>query len=128
MRVERLAWRVARLLFAAFFLYAPLYIILAHGGHHPPEAVAAAGRFTHALDETGFMDPALIVVLLAGGTAMLFDRSAPIGLILLAPPIAVIAMFHWFLTRQYVWGSIWPIWLSLLAWHYRAVFARLWRG
>jgi len=126
MRYRKLAWTIARVLFGLFFLYAPILILVSFGGHHPPEAVAAAGHFTTALDDTGFMDPALIAVLLIGGVAMLFDRSAPIGLILLAPPIFVIACFHWFLTHSYVWGTIWPVWFAALAWHYRGVFARLW--
>ncbi|RYD47973.1 MAG: DoxX family protein [Sphingomonadales bacterium] len=126
MQYRKLAWTAARILFGLFFLYAPIMILIVFGGQHPPESVPAAARFTTALNETGFMNPALIAVLLLGGAAMLFDRSAPIGLLLLAPPIFVIAAFHWFLTRDYVWGSIWPLWFALLAWHYRLVFARLW--
>ena len=58
--------------------------------------------------------------------ALLFDRWAPLGLIILATPIALIAAFHFFLTGNYVWGAIWPSWWAALAWHYCAVFARLW--
>lgn len=126
MRYERIFWTVARVLFGLFFLYAPIMILIVFHGQHPPEAVPTAGRLTLALNESGFMNPMLIATLLAGGGAMLFDRSAPIGLLLLAPPIAVIAAFHWCLTHQYVWGTIWPVWFAALAWHYRAVFARLW--
>jgi hypothetical protein len=126
MGYQRVAWGIARVLFGLFFLYAPIMILIEFGGQHPPETVAAASRFTLALNETGFMNPSLIAVLMIGGVAMLFDRSAPVGLLLLGPPIFVIACFHWFLTHAYVWGSIWPIWYAALAWHYRHVFARLW--
>jgi len=126
MHYQRLGWRIARILFGLFFLYAPIMIMIQFGGQHPPESVAAASRLTQALNDSGFMNPLLIAVLLVGGAAMLFDRSAPIGLVLLAPPIAIIACFHWFLTGNYLWGSIWPLWFALLAWHYRSVFARLW--
>jgi hypothetical protein len=126
MKYQRLAWAISRILFGIFFLYAPIMIMIQFGGNHPPETVLAAAKFTTALNETGFMNPALIVVLMIGGQAMLFDRWAPVGLILLAPPIAVIAAFHWLLTHSYVWGSIWPVWWAVLAWHYRHVFARLW--
>jgi hypothetical protein len=126
MGYRRLGWGVTRILFGLFFLYAPIMIIILFGGQHPPETVAAASHFTIALNQSGFMNPALIAVLLIGGAAMLFDRSAPIGLLILAPPIFVIACFHWFLTHNYLWGSIWPIWWAVLAWHYRMVFARLW--
>lgn len=126
MQYRRLFWAVARVLFGLFFLYAPIMVIVVFGGDQPPETVAAASHFTTALNDSGFMTPMLIAVLLAGGAAMLFDRSAPIGLILLAPPIAVITAFHWFLTGNRVWGSVWPLWFALLARRYRRVFARLW--
>lgn len=126
MNFERIAWTIARILFALFFLYAPIMIILTFSGDHPPESVPAAAHFTEALNQSGFMNPALIAVLLAGGALILFDRFAPLGLLLLAPPIAVITLFHWCLTHNYVWGSIWPFWWAVLAWHYRAVLARLW--
>lgn len=120
------AWMVARILFGLFFIYAPAMVIVQFGGQNPPETVAAASDFAQALDRTGFMNPLIIVTMLAGGVAMLFDRTAPVGLIVLAPSIVVIACFHWFLTGQYMWGAVWPLWTALLAWRYRRVFARLW--
>ena len=125
MRYRTLGWTIARILFGAFFLYAPIMIIVTFGGRHPPEPNAAAQDFTDALTASGFMNPLLIVDLLIGGALMLFNRTAPAGLILLGPPILVIACFHWLLTHSYVWGGIWPIWFAVLAWHYRAVFRRL---
>lgn len=128
MRYERIFWTIARVLFGLFFLYAPVMILIVFHGEHPPEGVPAAARFTQALNETGFMNPLLIAVLLAGGAAMLFDRSAPIGLLVLAAPIGVITAFHWCLTQDYVWGTVWPVWFGVLAWHYRRIFARLWQA
>jgi hypothetical protein len=121
-------WAALRILFGAFFIYAPVMIIVQFGGNHPPEAVPEAAALTGALNASGFMNPLLMIVCLVGGAAMLSDRLAPVGLILLAPPIAVIASFHWFLTGNYVWGSIWPVWLAILAWRYRSVFLRLIAG
>ena len=126
MKYERYVWMAVRVLFGLFFIYAPIMIMVKFGGNHPPETVAAAARFTEALDQSGFMNPALIAVLMIGGAALLFDRWAPVGLILLGPPIFVIGCFHWFLTHNYIWGSVWPIWYAILVWRYRAVFARLW--
>lgn len=125
MKIRQIAWTVARVLFGLFFLYAPLMVLMKFGFRNPPEVLPAAQNFVQALDATGFMTPSLIVALLVGGLAMLFDRTAPIGLIVLGAPIFTIAGFHWFLTHNYVWGSLWPIWFALLAWRYRAVFARL---
>ena len=72
------------------------------------------------------MNPLLIASFLTAGVAILFDRTAPIGLIILAPSILVIACFHWFLSGNYIWGAIWPFWFLVLVWRYRRVFARLW--
>lgn len=126
MRYRDLGWTIARILFGAFFIYAPILILIEFGGQNPPETVPAAQHFAQALNESGFINPALIVDLLIGGVLMLFNRTAPVGLILLGPPILVITGFHWLLTHKYVWGSIWPVWWALLAWHYRHVFSRLW--
>lgn len=125
MNYRQIAWTVLRVLFGLFFIYAPIMVLVEYGVQNPPESLPAAAHFTQALDQTGFMTPSLIVALLVGGVAMLFDRTAAIGLILLGAPIFVIGCFHWFLTHNYVWGSIWPVWFALLAWRYRSVFARL---
>lgn len=128
MKFANYAWATARVLFGLFFIYAPLMVIVQFGGQNPPETEAAAAVFTHALDASGFMNPLIIGSMLVAGVALLFDRSAAIGLVILAPSIAVIGCFHWFLTGQYLWGSIWPIWFALLVWRYRCVLLRLWGG
>jgi hypothetical protein len=119
-------WAAARILFGLFFLYAPMMVIVQFGGQNPPETVVAASDFALALDRTGFMNPLIIATMLMGGAALLFERSAPLGLILLGPSVVVIAGFHWFLTGDFIWGSVWPIWFALLVWHYRRVYSRLW--
>lgn len=125
MKLANRAWTAARILFGLFFLYAPLVVLVKFGGRNPPETVAAASDFALALDRTGFMNPLIIVTMLAGGGAMLFRRTAPVGLILLGPSIVVIAGFHWFLTGKLIWGSIWLVWFLLLVWEQRTIFARL---
>ena len=125
MRYTDAAWTVFRVLFGLFFIYSPIMVLVSFGGQHPPETAAAAENFTQALNATGFMNPLLMVTLFVGGAAILFDRTAPVGLLLVAPSVVVIGFFHGFLTQNYVWGSIWPVWFAILAWRYRSVFARL---
>jgi|GEM_PF-1355720 hypothetical protein len=120
-----LGWTAARILFGLFFIYAPLMVLIKFGGRNPPETIAAASDFALALDRTGFMNPLIIGTMLIGGTAVLFRRSAPLGLILLGPSVVVIACFHWFLTGKLIWGSLWLTWFLLLIWHQRMIFARL---
>lgn len=111
-------WTALGVLFGLFFIYASIVVMVKFGGQQPPETVAAAGHFTEALNATGFMNPILIASFLVAGVALLFDRTAPIGLIILAPSILVIACFHWFLSGNTVWGTIWPVWFLALVWRY----------
>src|SRR3546814_16941291 len=83
-----------------------LMVIVQFGGQNPPETMPAASDFASALDRTGFMNPLIIGTMLMGGAALLFERSAPVGLLLLGPSVAVIAGFLWFLTGKLVWGRI----------------------
>jgi len=126
MRFSTIGWTAARILFGLFFIYAPLMVLIKFGGQNPPETIAAASDFTRSLDKTGFMNPLVIGTMLIGGIALMFRRTTPVGLILLAPSVFVIAGFHWFLTGNIVWGTFWLTWFLLLIWHYRKVFARLW--
>ena len=121
-----IAWAVARWLYGLVFIALTLLVLIKFGDTQPHAAGAAADDFVTALNRSGFINPLLTVTLLIGGAAMLVDRLAPGGLLLLAPAVVVIACFHWFLTGGYLWGSIWPVWWAILAWHYRDVFARLW--
>jgi len=100
MRYRAFGWTIARVLFGAFFLYAPILILVKFGGQNPPEPAVAAQHFATALNDSGFMNPLLIADLLIGGGLMLFDRTAPVGLILLGPPVLVITCFHWLLTHS----------------------------
>ena len=119
-------WTIARCLFGLVFIALTLLVLIEFGDTQPPAGGPAANDFLEALNRSGFINPLLTGSLLVGGAAMMIDRWAPLGLLLLAPSVVVIACFHWVLTHSYIWGSIWPIWWVILAWHYRHVFARLW--
>lgn len=53
MRVGDVVWRLVRILFGVFFIYAPIMALVRHGGRNPPETVPAAEDFVRALDRTG---------------------------------------------------------------------------
>jgi hypothetical protein len=61
-----------------------------------------------------------------GGLALILHRTAPLGLVLLAPSVGVIFLFHLMLTGSVVWGTEWALGLVLLAWHYRSAYTALW--
>jgi hypothetical protein len=89
----------------------------------PPTASARA--FMDALMATSFFTPLLAVTYLAGASALLLQRTAPLGIALLAPPMAVIFLFHVFLTGMVLWGALWAGSLAVLAWGHRDAFKAL---
>ena len=86
----------------------------------------AATAFEAALAQTGFMNPLLCLGCFLGGGALLFRRTAPLGIALLAPLVVIIFCFHLFITKSYLWGTLNLLWLAVLAWRYRRGFDQLW--
>jgi hypothetical protein len=125
----RHGWAVARTIYGLFFLTTGLWILLSVttgivGAPVQPTPQAAA--FMKALDQAGFIDPLLAISYMIGGGSLLFERTAPLGLVLLAPSVAVILGFHLFLSGQYLWGPFVAACFMLLAWRYRRSFEPLW--
>lgn len=121
-------WRVARWLYGGYFLFVAVFIVrmLAFGGptiHQPTEAAKA---FSDAMNATGFFNPLLMVDYTLGGAALLFRRTAPLGLALLAPAVGVIFLFHLVLTGNIAWGAGWALSWAAIAWRCREGFAGLW--
>jgi len=128
MRSE-LVWAIPRIVYGLFFLATGAYIIVAITTGmlaEPVQPTAPAQAFTDALDATGFMNPLLAAAYVAGGLALMFDRSAPLGIVLLTGPVAVILFFHLTLSGQYIWGPAVAAALAALAWHYRIRLETLW--
>ena len=121
-------WRTARLLYGGYFLFVAGMVVrmLWFGGPMVHEPTAAAKAFSDAMSATGFLNPLLMVDYALGGGALLFRRTAPLGLALLAPPVCVIFLFHLRLTGDVAWGGGWALAWAALAWRYRAGFAGLW--
>ena len=65
------------------------------------------------------MLPLLGLCFLAGGLCLLLDCTAPLRLILLAPPIVVIPLYNWLLERQPFTSGPFVVTIEiLLAWYY----------
>jgi hypothetical protein len=79
-----------------------------------------------ALSASGFMDPLLAIAFVAGGGALLSARAAPAGLVILAPAVTVILLFHLMLSGQWIVGLVVAALFLALAWHHRAAFRLLW--
>ena len=67
------------------------------GGGPPPEL---AIKFFTALKGSGYMD-VVKAIEIAGGLALLSKRYAPLGLLLLGPVVANIALYDLYLARQF---------------------------
>ncbi len=128
MKVLEHVWLVLRVIYGVFFAaMGTLALASSIGLATPPEQpTRAAGKLTTALTDTGFIDPLLGLSFLAGGGLLLFSRTAPLGLVLLAPSVVVILFFHLVLSGQYIWGPFVAAYFLLLVWHYRRAFVPLW--
>lgn len=128
MRREYL-FTAARVVFALFYFSTgvaiALFLLFGLGGP-PSQPNLAAKAFTDALSQSRFLDPLLALSYLVGGGALLFRRTAPLGLTVLAPVVLVIFTFHLVLSGQWLWGSLNLAWLLVLAWHFRSAFRPLW--
>jgi hypothetical protein len=127
---SRLAWIALRWLYGLFFLLTGLWIIVAVTTGligPPPQPNARAAAFMQALSASGFMDPLLGLSFIFGGGALLWRRTAPLGLVILAPSVAVILLFHLVLSGQVPVGLIVAGLLLALMWHERDRLACLLR-
>src|SRR4249919_1637249 len=102
MRPGDIAWIGLRWLFALFFFSTGVAIALGLTIGWPPaiqQPTASAQALYSALHAAGFMDPLLGASYLVGGAALALRRTAPLGLVLLAPSVVVIFFFDTFLAR-----------------------------
>jgi hypothetical protein len=95
-----------------------------------PEGVTpASAAFFAALHASGFMLPLLAFCFFVDGLLLLLDRTAPLGLIFLAPPIVVIPLYNALLERQPFTSGPFVVAIELfLAWYYWKRFTPLWSG
>jgi hypothetical protein len=124
-----MAWTGLRWLFALFFFATGVAIATSlligwPGLIHQPTASAQA--LDNALHQSGFMDPLIGASYLVGGTALALRRTAPLGLILLAPTVVVIFFFDTFLAASAPVGiAVVAIW-GILALRHFSAFRGLW--
>jgi hypothetical protein len=96
-RMRRYARVAVRSVYGLFFLLTGIWILLTLSTgltSPPPQPTPAATAFMEALSATGFIDPLLAVSFILGGGSLLVDRTTPLGLVILAPAVTVILLFH----------------------------------
>ncbi len=122
-------WKVLRLLFGGYyFAVGIVFALTLLGMLQPPKLAisASSAAFQQALTSTGFVVPILIATYIAGGAALFFIRTAPLGLAILAPAVVMISLTDSILDTAYVVAVANLVVFLLLAWHVRAAYRPMW--
>lgn len=125
---DSIPWRILRYLFAAYYLLVGVYLALALVGIIPPphpKVGGASAAFQAALGKTGFMFPLLAFTYVASACALLFRRTAALGLVLLAPVAVIIFFTDTLLDTAWLFGTLNVVVLAALAWHFRSAYRPL---
>ena len=73
-----------------------------------------------------FLTLLLGLAFLVGGLLMSLKRTAPLGLALVAGPVAVIVAYHFSMTGLVAWGLFTAVVQGLLMWRFRSAYEPLW--
>lgn len=125
----RIATLILRWIYGLFYTYIGaswfIHQIMGKVWETPPKPPLAEA-ITSAFEASGVVDPLIATTCVAGGLLLLKQRTAPLGIAVLAPLVSGIFLFHIFLTGDWVWGSIHFGLLLALAWLHRSAFRSLW--
>ena len=86
----------------------------------------ASAAFQQALTATGFVMPVLIGTYILGGAALLWSRTAPLGLAMLAPAVVMISLTDTLLDTAYAVAAVNLAAFLALAWHFRTAYEPMW--
>lgn len=126
---EVIGWRLLRWIFGGFYLAIGLQSFLVVLGLIPRpdfDMQQGSAAFMTALRETGFIVPLMVIGFVASGVALLYQRTVPLGLVILAPFVVVIFFTNVMLDPRWAWGTVHLLVLLALAWRHRSAFTPLW--
>ena len=121
--------KIVRWIYAAFFFLIGAQALLASAGILPASEFPGSPEtkaFTNAIFATGFIGPIMSVTYVASGILMLFNRTAPLGIVLLAPFIVVILFTHLMLNGNPPFGILLAALLGIFAWQFREAYQPMW--
>ena len=120
----KIAVMVARILLGLVFFVFGLNGFLHFMPNPPP--TPAAGAFFGALIATGYMFSLVFLPQVLGGALLLLNVAVPFALVILAPVIVNIILFHIFLSPDLLpMALVVALFELFLAWYYRANFVPL---
>jgi hypothetical protein len=123
-KIPRYLWAAARLIFAAWYLGVGVVGFILN--NQAKDIARATTDLERVMAQSGFLNPLLCLCCTLGGAALLFRRTSPLGLVVLAPLVAIIFCFHIFITNDYWWGTLNIALLLALSWHFRKGLTPLW--
>ena len=116
---------VPRLLFASYYFFIggiqQLVESLGSASSAPTESA-----FEQALVDTHYMIPLLSVGCICSGALLFFRRTVPLGVVLVTPIVIIIFLYHLFITRAWIWGTLNVLFLGVVGWQFRHGFTCLW--
>lgn len=118
-----------RWIYAIFFLGIGAQALLMYAGILPNSEYPSspeAKEFTEAIFATGFIGPIMSITYFSSGILMIFNRTAPLGLVLLAPFIVVILFTHLMLNGNPPFGIMMALLWVLFAWRFRDAYQPMW--
>ncbi len=126
---DPIGWRVLRWLYGAYFMFEGVWSGLQIAGVMPEanwSMSRASAAFMTAMDNTVYFFPLLALTFFASGLALMFHRTAPLGVALLIPVMVNIVLVDTILDTLWLWAAAHAVPLIALAWHFRPAFRSLW--
>ena len=118
-----------RWIYSIFFFLIGAQALLMYAGILTKSAYPSspeAKEFTDAIFATGFIGPIMSMTYFVSGILMIFNRTAPLGLVLLAPFIVVILFTHLMLNGNPPFGIMMALLWVLFAWRFRNAYQPMW--
>ncbi|MGD8688839.1 MAG: hypothetical protein PVI37_02765 [Gammaproteobacteria bacterium] len=121
--------QITRWLYAGFFLLIGLQSLLVYAGILPRGGYPGSPEmkeFSRAVFSAGFIGPLMTATYICSGVLMLFSRTAPLGLVLLAPFVVAILFAHLMLNGIPALGIAIALLWAVLAWQFRKAYEPMW--
>jgi hypothetical protein len=120
---------ITRWIYAIFFLLMGAQALLVYAGILPKAEYPGSPEikdFSNAVFSTGFIGPIMSVTYFSSGILMLFNRTAPLGIVLLTPFVVVILFTHLMLNGNPPLGILVAFLLGVFAWQFRKAYKPMW--
>ncbi len=128
MRIEKLL-TILRWIYALLFIIIGARSLLVIAGQFPgseypgsPEAKA----FAEAIFAKGFISPLMSITFFVSGILIIIRRTAPFGLVILAPFIVGILLTHLMFEPNPTFGILIALLWIVFAWRFRKAYQPMW--